>query len=148
MSYNVGYLFQAIQNWQRDWGFICYREIMGIWSPSFKMEMARFVTKHRNLACFCYRKSVLDCWLYCAHYSVVLSLDVQITVNCVENIPAVELVLGKDVFLTVGEYYNTTWWKLISFFFSSFLSWKIGNGKFANMFLENLIWLLLYKWGH
>ncbi|KAJ0016821.1 hypothetical protein Pint_11171 [Pistacia integerrima] len=32
----------------------------------------------------------------------------KIMVNCIENQPAAELVLGKHVFLSVGEYYLRT----------------------------------------
>lgn len=47
----------------------------------------------------------------------------QIKVDCIENQPAVDVVLGKHVFLTVGDYYSsekTEWFHSnlpVNFFF-------------------------------
>lgn len=34
----------------------------------------------------------------------IVLLFVQITVDCIENIPPVDLVLGEHVFLSVGDF--------------------------------------------
>lgn len=66
--------------------------------------MERFVLHSNPLSCS-YRKNKKNkkaCHYVC---SFCLSyFSVQITVDCIENIPPVDLVLGEHVFLSVGDF--------------------------------------------
>ena len=66
-------------------------------------ELVYWVTIQRLL--FWLKHLILVSWSF-LNTSVFYLL--QITVNCIENLPPVDLVLGEHLFLSVGDYFSRT----------------------------------------
>jgi len=102
-------LLQVTQKVHMICKLTCYQEIIWSWSLNFKMEMERFDWAIVSCLCFSFW------WKYAHSFYLLL----QKIVDSIEQLPAVEVVLGEHVFFTVGDHYlaaKSDWFSKSSFF--------------------------------
>ncbi|XP_039000355.1 isoleucine--tRNA ligase, cytoplasmic-like [Hibiscus syriacus] len=96
---------------------ICEEIFQGIYNMSFKIRLVRPALVFKESAILALyagnSKFALGLQIYLEsrdHYCLKSEFQLghgKIKVDCIENLPAVEVVLGEHVFLTVGDYYLT-----------------------------------------